>query len=336
MGWRSFLLSILAFVLVTACSPSSFSESATTPSLADNCRVVEHAVGETEVCGQPQRVAALSPHILDCMLALGVQPVAYAESTELNVRRFDNPSEQIPHLGNFVTTQPANLGDRKSPSLELLAQLKPDLILGEDWTYGNYQLLSQIAPTLLFSDIKGEYQHWTNDIEGIAKALDRVEAAQELLIEIPRQIAATQAKLAPVAAMYPNILVISSNQLARSIEVAYNSTAAELLKASGFRIVVPEGVNPTSFNSTEISLEIMPDLEADIIFVMSWHEDFYHPQDALKQEWSENTLLRAIPAFQESRVFFVDYRLWGSNTRGPMTDRLILQKLPEMLLPLVR
>ncbi|WP_292815165.1 hypothetical protein [Nostoc sp. JL23] len=30
--------------------------------------------------------------------------------------KFDNPSQQIPYLGNFITSQPINLGDRSSPS----------------------------------------------------------------------------------------------------------------------------------------------------------------------------------------------------------------------------
>lgn len=36
--------------------------------------------------------------------------------------------------------------------------------------------------------------------------------------------------------------------------------------------------------------------------------------------------------FQQGRVFFVDFYLWGSVTRGPLTDRLILEALPDLLL----
>ena len=53
-----------------------------------------------------KKFAALSPHILDSMLALGVQPVAYAEVINLNIQTYDNPTEQIPYIGKWVMTQP--------------------------------------------------------------------------------------------------------------------------------------------------------------------------------------------------------------------------------------
>lgn len=40
-------------------------------------------------------------------------------------------------------------------------------------------------------------------------------------------------------------------------------------------------------------------------------------------------------ASKEGRVFFVNYYLWGSHTYGSITDQLILEQLPQMLLPLV-
>ena len=127
-------------------------------------------MGETEVCCKPQKVAALSPHILDSMLALGVQPVAYAETENLNIQTYDNPKEQIPYIGKWVKTQPVGLGDRKNPNLERLALVKPDLILGEKWlSKEEYPFLTEIAPTLLFSDVGSDgQQSWQQDIEGIA------------------------------------------------------------------------------------------------------------------------------------------------------------------------
>ncbi|MGF1542835.1 MAG: ABC transporter substrate-binding protein [Pleurocapsa sp.] len=68
--------------------------------------------------------------------------------------------------------------DRPPDSLksDRLTLLKPDLILGEEWNNKDeYSLLTQIAPTLLFSDLKNpdEVQSWQQDIDGIAKALGK-------------------------------------------------------------------------------------------------------------------------------------------------------------------
>lgn len=74
LRWNFLLLGILACVWVTACtSPTTSLNQANSGSV--DCRMVEHELGETEICGQPEQVAVLSPHILDVVLALGAQPV---------------------------------------------------------------------------------------------------------------------------------------------------------------------------------------------------------------------------------------------------------------------
>lgn len=333
--FRLFLLGLIVVVLITACSARSLPRSESVTSLED-CRMVPHELGETKICGQPQRIAALSPHILDSILSLGAQPIAYAEASTLNLKKFDRPKAQIPYLGNYVTTQPINLGNRDNPSLELLTQLKPDVILGEYWiSKGQYNLLSKIAPTLLFSDTEENgYQHWSHSIEGIASVLGREEQAKQLLARYPDQIAAVRKQLAPVVAAYPRVLVVHANNLAE-FHWAKDSKAADLLRMIGFEIELPEDL-PLKFGEEgQISVEVLPSIETDLIFVLAWSEDLYSPQEEIKQQWDENPLLRQMPVFRNGHVFFVDYQLWGSVTRGPITDQLILEKLPQLLLPLV-
>ena len=265
------IIGICTLVLIVACDRGAYLEgnrppdselTSDKPTLvsSESCRLVQHSMGETEVCetarcagsprwrdcrgrGQPQRVAALSPHILDSILALGVQPTAYAESEDLKIQTYDSPAEQIPYIGKWVTTQPIGLGDRKSPSLERLALVKPDLT-----TY---------------------------------------------------------------VASQPE------------------STTGRLLKEIGFEIVQPRGIQ----GDAEISWEILPQIETDMIIVLSWSDDsFYNPENIMQEKWANNPLLKSMSVFQQGRVYFVDYQLWGSNIRGPLADRLILEALPDLLL----
>ncbi|NJM98911.1 MAG: iron-siderophore ABC transporter substrate-binding protein [Phormidesmis sp. RL_2_1] len=328
--WLGLLIGMA--VLVVGCHRSSPSSDLSATS--QDCRLVQHEKGTTEICGQPQSVAALSPHILDSILALGVQPAAYAESKNLNLKIFDQPKEQIPYIGKWVTTQPIALGDRKSPSLECLAQLKPDLILGEDWLTGDsYALLSQIAPTLLFTDTQADgTQAWQKDIPEIAKALDKEDKAEQLLASFPQQIETARSALQSVIAAYPRILLISSD-LTSYTSIAPDSTTGRLLQEIGFDVVRIEGVE----SEAEISFEALPQLKADIIIVLSWDEALlFDPEDEVKAKWDKNPLLSSMPAAKADRVYFVDYQLWGSNIRGPLTDRLILEALPDLLLSSVR
>ncbi|MEM9092315.1 MAG: hypothetical protein AAGC93_26725 [Cyanobacteria bacterium P01_F01_bin.53] len=116
------LLSVLTVSLIIGCglarndSANPTSEAAVQP--ASGCRVIQHDLGETEVCGQPQKVVTLSAHILDLLLSLDVQP--FASTLTLNVHTgevFDKPARQIPYLGERLTGQPINLGRDHTPSL---------------------------------------------------------------------------------------------------------------------------------------------------------------------------------------------------------------------------
>lgn len=335
-----FLLLLLFMALLSIACQNAAVEPPTAAEpmpVATDCRMVEHEMGETEICGQPQKVVALSPHILDNILSLGVQPFAYAQAGILNSPTFGQPEQQIPYLGPYVTTQPINLGSRRSPSLERLAQSQPDVILGENWHLEDqYDFLSQIAPTLLFSDFgENDRQHWRHNIKGIAQALGREEQAEDLLARYGEQVAAAREKLAPVVAAYPRVLAIAPDDLAGTIYFMEDSTASNLLRAIGFEIVTSEASSLLSEGNLPISVEAFPQLETDLIFVMAWSENEPYPQEKIKQQWGNNPLLSQMPAFKDGRVFFVDYFLWGSNTRGPITDQLILEELPQMLLPLV-
>ena len=336
--WTRLLLSALSLtLLIVACQTSSVDQSPISPgstSTANDCRIVEHAAGQTEICGQPQKVVALSPHILDIMLALDVQPAGFAQSVAPEFEIYDDPASQIPYLGEWITTQPIAVGDRNSPSLESITLLEPDLILGEDWQDDKYSLLAQIAPTLLFDGliIEGKARYWQRNIEGIARALGREERAKELLAERDEYIAQARAALQPVLQAHPRILLISSDLDNRFLWLSENVMIGSLLKAIGFEIVQPEGVE----FSAEISWEILPQIETDIIMVLDWNVDhFIEPEAPGREKWAQKPLLNAMPIFQQGRVFFVDFYLWGNHIRGPLSERLILEALPDLLLPSV-
>lgn len=116
--WRLLALSVLMGLLtvaVAACRGPQTGVPPPNPTAAEHCRTINHDVGSTRVCGQPQRIAVLAPHMLDILLSLGLQPAGYAEFTTSGI---GEPTRHIPVLGPFVTSTPINLGLRNTPSLE--------------------------------------------------------------------------------------------------------------------------------------------------------------------------------------------------------------------------
>lgn len=333
--YRYIGLFMVTVVLMTACQ-SGVSQN---PALEDgrslpaNCRVVNHAGGETTICGQPQKVAVLEPKMLDMLLALGVQPSAYAETYLLRSPQFDNPGKQIPYLGDFVTSQPINLGDRNRPSLEALSQLKPDLILGID--FQENQLLSSIAPTVLTDTTE---QTWQDNIQIVAKALNRENQVQQVIDSHKQQLAEIRTQLAALVNTHPRVLNVISSQTMDSMEIRHYGSVVRLLEEIGFQPVVLEGVERKPGVRPPITLETLSQLDADIIIVHTWTDSwdgtstYQAPLEELEQEWAKNPLLHNSRAWQEGRVYFVDYTLWGGVIEGPIADSLMLEQLPTLLL----
>ncbi|MDZ8104809.1 MAG: iron-siderophore ABC transporter substrate-binding protein [Nostoc sp. DedQUE12a] len=325
---------MLTAILITACHGGSVQnpslESRRSPSA--DCRVVEHAAGKTKICGIPQKIAVLEPKTLSLMLALDVQPAAYADAYLLRSRQFDNPSQQIPYLGNFVTSQPINLGDRHSPSLEILTLIKPDLILGLN--FQENQLLSAIAPTVLID----HEQNWQDNIKIVAKALDSQKNIPSIITSQQQQIAQVRTELAELASTHPRVLNIVCSLSMNYIEVITQGHTNELLKKIGFQpVFLPDLVQKLGLRP-QINLETLGQIDADIIIVNTWLDNwngestYTAPFKELKQKWAKMPLLHNSRAWKEGRVYFVDYTLWGSVIGPPIANSLILKQLPSLLL----
>ncbi|MEB3312194.1 MAG: iron-siderophore ABC transporter substrate-binding protein [Snowella sp.] len=299
------------------------------------CRRINHDAGQTEVCGQPITIAALSPYILDMMLSLGVEPDGYAAADLrgdlLRQPKFNNPEQQIPYIGNKLRSQPVNFGDRHSPSLEAIAKMQPDLILGEAWqgTQGKYSLLTKIAPTVLVNDGKGGWQH---SIEIIAQALDKQEQLRQVKNDYHARITSVREQLTLVASKFPQILLVGSGDLSKAIYADQDSEFSRLLEALNFQLVDTGAIFS---NNSALSLETIPLLNPDIIIVVAWNQA--EKSDALgweklQQQWSNMPLLKTIPASQAGKVFFLDARL--STIRGPLAATVILDHYLNFLVSL--
>lgn len=330
---KLFLLAILTILIVSACSGTPSQDqvdgSATTSSAlrsqVSECQVIQHDASETTICGQPQKVVALSPHMLDILLSFGVQPVGYAEvdvvlGSSLN---FGSPMTQIKYLGNWVTSKPISVGTREQPSLEAISRLNPDLILGRLGQV-DYALVSRISPTLLLDENKGG---WQRGIQIVAKAFGREEQARRVIAAHKQVIAKARTDLAPVVESSPKVLLLSMSGL-DSIKVFTEETfAGGLLKGIGFQLTSPEGL-PVNSSDVNISLETLPQMDANIIIVMTSGKSSV---EKIEKEWRQNTILRALPTSKTGRVYFVDYHLW-SRIRGPIVAELVIDQIRELLL----
>jgi iron complex transport system substrate-binding protein len=301
---------------------------------SSSCRAIPHDLGETQICGTPQRLVALDTHSLDLLLALGVEPIGFAEDRRALIGT-PQPGDAIvgvKYLGDRLTSRPTHIGISQSPSLETILMLQPDLILGRLWGDSQYPALSKIAPTLLpLAEDAPDY--WRTRLKILGQALQQQEQAAAVLAEHDRQISQAQTNLDDYQGK--SVLLLSMSGLEHIGIFDEDTFAGHLLEAVGLSLLVPSGEVPIS-SELMTSLEILPQLNPDFVIVMASGDSQVEQIQIL---WDEHPILRSHPAYQAHQVYFVDYQLWfvdyqlWSRINGPIAAELVLDEIQALLLP---
>ena len=256
-------LGVITSILSVACSAGKSNQLPNNSSTSSNeCQTIRHDLGKMQICSVPKKIVALGPNILELLLALKVQPIGYADYFSRPYRKFDNPKQQIPYLGEQITSQPSNVGTSREPSLEAIAKLKPDLIIGNVGTnQDEFALLSQIAPTVLFRFTTDE--KWKQQLEAIANILGRTKQAESIIAEHNQRLNQLRTALQPIANTYPKMLLFGSDRLEQNLGIdPYNhkSYCSTLVEDLGFQLVYPSNSNKQTGVGGNISIETLPQL----------------------------------------------------------------------------
>lgn len=336
-NFNYFLLLIIGFFLIS-CTRNI--ETATSDN-NDDCRLVNHKMGETKVCGKPKRIVALGPYVLEPLLALKVQPIAFGDHIGFYTKDYTNPFQQIPYLGIHINQPIANVGIAYTPNIEAILKVKPDLILGVKGNNANqYEMLSKIAPTIMLDWDKPE-----ENMRAIAKAVNRQTQAQELLQTTQAQIAKAKTEFTPVTNKHPKVLLLYASGLQELISDNSRGLCNSLVKDLGFQLVSPPKLNPSQPDTRiPISLEILPQLEkADSIILLGYNfsqpetlkdmDDFaQHQLTDIQQAWEKNAIAQSLSASKEGRVYYIPaYMCLGLS--GTIGTELYLNELKKQLLP---
>ncbi|WP_414620448.1 ABC transporter substrate-binding protein [Calothrix sp. CCY 0018] len=280
--------SIITALIIIGCGVSTSKNiSSNSENITSQTRVVKHAMDETKVPLNPKRVVVLGG--LDNALALGIKPIA---ATTLLY-------DQYPDYLQSKTEEVEKVGVNGSPSLEKILYLKPDLILGLNWDADIYQQLSQIAPTVL-ADADKSWQEW---LTKFAEALGKTETAEQLLQDYEQRINTLRQKIGNKLSNTQVSLVNFWNNYTRIY--MNNSFAGSIIKEIG--LPRPNYQDKDKVNEN-ISLELIPQLEGDVIFLSLGG----HDPSKLKQ-FTNHPLWLQLEAVREDRVYQVSSDTWISS-----------------------
>lgn len=272
-------------------------------------REVTHAAGTTRVPMEPQRVIALDNIALDSVLALGVTPVAALYN--------ENTGEFPLHLRDRLSGKDVTRLSPTQQSIEAIAALNPDLIVGGKNVERVYGLLSNVAPTVLLGE--GGTSNWKEKLQLCAEALGKSDAADALLQDYRDRLARLRSQL---------------GDRAETLEISVVRVLPDrvrLYQKDSFigRILADAGLSrPPAQNEDrlwrEVSKENLDTADGDVIFVWTLGND---AQGALEQLRAD-PLWSKLDAVQQGRVYEVPGYWIG---RGPIAANAVIDDLFEHL-----
>lgn len=310
-----FLLGIVAFLLAASCGMNSTQSGNSIAPVSSDCRMVQHAMGETCVPIAPQRIVTIDPFSLENVLALGLKPIGYAIAPDWLEKR-DYLRDRLSEI--------EDAGNHNQPSLEKILALKPDVILGlELESEAIYQQLAQIAPTVVFPFETSA--QWKEILMKNAEALGQVEAANALMADyvtrldqFKRQMQLTYSDplAVSVVRLYPNAMAI----------YAEDSFIGTILEDVGLE----KSAAASQTLRLNLSKETLHLADGDAIFV--WSNEMGDNQQQVQAELESlkaDPLWQQLDAVQNNRVYEVPSYWIGSSI---LTAHAVLDDLSNTLL----
>lgn len=293
-------------------------------------RSITHALGTTRVPKVPQRIIALTGIAeLEALLVLGVKPFAAAGDD----RAFGSMVWQ-PHLEDQMQGVEM-LPSRRNISLEKVATLQPDLIIGSSAPLkAVYPQLSQIAPTIAINVIRP----WQENLRLVAEVVGEPERAETWIM-------AFEQRLATLADTYRETVAGITYTTAyyqpdrRQFNMIAGGDLDQVFKKIGLarppeqtRMVAQQ----ESGHSANISLERLDLIDTDLLFFYNYEYPTIqkaHELPKLNRFLEAEPLLRGLRAVENRRVFIVPAYYWflGRSMGIPMA----VDDLETIVLPFI-
>ncbi len=287
-------------------------------------RTVEHATGETVITGQPETVVALEWDLVENLLALGIQPAGVAD-----VDGYERWVDAGPALEDDV----ADVGTRQEPSLETIASLEPDLILGVEFRHAEIEgQLSSIAPTLLFDpyppeDGPDQYERATETFRTVAEAVDRTDRAEHVLEGVNATFQQARASLQEADQAGQDIVLAQAyTQEASPVLRLFtdNALATHLVERVGLQNAWEDGFQAYGFST--VSLEALEQVEDATFLYVAQPDD-----DPINGTYSDDPAWQNLTFVQEDRVHPLGADVWLFG--GPLSAAATANAIVEALAP---
>ena len=265
---------------------------------------VKDAKGEFTLDKTPSRVVALEYSFVDALAQVGVSPVGVAD---------DNKIDRIlPQVREKIAAW-QSVGTRSQPSLEVIASLKPDLIIADPSRHtAVFEELKKIAPTVMFDSRHESYQ---GNIETAQKIGDLVGKSSEMKAKINEH--------------NDYIANIAKNLGVQGKKASFGTSREDkfnIQNDNGYvgSFLTTLGFAPTKLNSdqafVEINLEQLVMEKPEYLFIAHYRDE------SIARKWEAEPLWKAIPAVKANHVYSVDADMWARG-RGLEASKIMAKQI---------
>ena len=265
---------------------------------------VKDAKGEFTLDKTPSRVVALEYSFVDALAQVGVSPVGVAD---------DNKVDRIlPQVREKIAAW-QSVGTRSQPSLEVIASLKPDLIIADPSRHtAVFEELKKIAPTVMFDSRHESYQE---NLETAQKIGDLVGKSAEMKAKINEH--------------NDYIANIAKNLGVQGKKASFGTSREDkfnIQNDNGYvgSFLTTLGFAPTKLNSdqsfVEINLEQLVMEKPEYLFIAHYRDE------SIARKWEAEPLWKAIPAVKANHVYSVDADMWARG-RGLEASKIMAKQI---------
>lgn len=324
----AFLLLISAMLVIAACSSEETtssttetgSETVTEEAVEQQPITIQGTNGEVTLPAPAKKVVVLEWTYAENLLALGVQPAGMAD---------------IELYGDYVNIEPqldatvVDVGGRQEPSLEAIAALEPDLIIGVSFRHEAMLAdLESIAPTVIFNPYPADesinlYEEMETTFNEMAKAVGKEAEAEQVLADLDVKYEEAKAEIEAANLATKDVILTLAYTGASAPEIRVftpNSMASIILEKAGLTNVhTPE--QHEIFGSSTFNVEGLVKYEkANYLYTVPDTDNIYENQLKDNKVWNNLTFVK------EDRLYDLGADTWlygGPLSAGTLLDQIV-------------
>lgn len=320
----SVLLVLVMVLQLAACAPKTTAEDETdTAAGAAEAVTISGVLGNIELENPAERVVALEWTYAEDLLAVGVQPVGVAD--------IENYNKWV-QIEEKLSADTVDVGTRQEPSLEKIAELKPDLIIAIKFRHEAIKSqLEAIAPTVFFDPYPNDesfsqYDEMLATFKEIAKAVGKSEGAEKILVDLDAKYEEAKAALDAANLSTKDVLLtqaFSANQIPQIRVFTPNSLAAVILEKIGLNnLHKPSEFQLYGFST--VNVEALTSYEAaNYLYVVQDNDNVYENQ------FKDNQVWKGLAFVNENRTYPLGGDAWLFG--GPLSAKVVVDRIVNAL-----